>query len=151
MNYFKSKLQLTLDGARKLASLAAEKAAELKVGGAIAVTDEGGNLIYFERLEGTMPAASNIAIGKAATAAVFKRPTLKLENLIHDVRPVMAGLQGITQTPYVPLMGGQPVMYKGEVIGAISVAGAETGENDETIALYAKVTFEKEILTDTKL
>ena len=147
MSYLKSKVHLTLDGAKKLASFAAEKAAELKVGGAIAVVDEAGNLIYLERLEGTMPAASNIAIGKAATAAVFKRPTLKLEKLIHETRPVMAGLQGITQTPYVPLMGGQPILYKGEVIGAISVAGAETGENDESIALYAKESFEKELVS----
>jgi glc operon protein GlcG len=146
MSYLKNKVHLTLDGAKKLASFAAEKARELQVGGAIAVTDHGGNLIYLERLEGTMSAASNIAIGKAATAAVFKRPTIKLENLIHETRPVMAGLQGITQTPYVPLMGGQPILYKGEIIGAVSVAGAETGENDEIIALYAKETFENEMI-----
>lgn len=133
----KTKQVLTLQAAKKIAARAAEKAAELKVGGAIAVVDDGGNLIYLEKLEGTMPAAANIAIGKAATAAVFKRPTIKLENLIQDQRLAMLSLSEITNTPYVPLMGAYPIEVEGKIVGAVSMAGAETGENDEIIAKYA--------------
>ena len=141
MTDIQSKQVLTLEGAKRLAAKAVEKAGELKVGGAIAVVDDGGSLIYLERLDGTMPAAANIAIGKAATAAVFKRPTKKLEHLIQRERLAMLDLSGITSTPYVPLMGAYPLIYNGEVVGAVSVAGAETGENDEIIALYAAGSF----------
>ncbi len=49
----------------------------------------------------------------------------------------MLGLNGITNTSYVPLMGAYPIYCYGQIIGAVSVAGAETGENDEIIAKYA--------------
>ena len=60
---------LTLDGARALVTAAQKVARERHTTGAIAVVDEGGNLIALDRLEGTFAAASNIAIGKARTAA----------------------------------------------------------------------------------
>ena len=139
-----SRKVLDLETAKRIAARAAGKARELKVGGAVAVVDDSGNLIYLERLDGTMPAASTIAIGKAATAAAFRRPTKMLEDLIQNQRTAMLDLSGITNTPYVPLMGAYPLYYENQVIGAVSVAGAETGENDEIIALYAS-----EIFTDT--
>lgn len=134
------KKTLTLQGAKKIAARAAEKARELAVGGVVAVVDEGGNLIYCERWEGTMPAAATITIGKAATAAAFNRPTKILEALIKDQRPAMLDLTGITHTPYVPLMGAYPLKIDGQTIGAVAVGGAETGDNDEIIAQYAAAT-----------
>lgn len=138
--YYKSKKTLTLEGAKKIAARAAAKANELGVGGAVAVVDEGGNLIYCERWEGTMPAATTITIGKAATAAAFNRPTKNLEALIKDQRPAMLDLTGITHTPYVPLMGGYPIVVDGDTIGAVAVGGAQTGDNDEIIAQFAAKT-----------
>ena len=132
-----TKYILSLELAKKIAERATQKANELQVGGAIAVVDDSGNLVYLEKMDGTMPAASNIAIGKAATSAAFKRPTILLETLIHEKRQVMLCLNGITDTPYVPLMGAHPIYFDGQIIGAVSVAGAETGENDEIIAKYA--------------
>jgi glc operon protein GlcG len=137
MELVASKKAITLEAARIILARATEKALELAVPGAIAVVDDAGNLVCLERLDGTMPAASAIAIGKAATSAVFRRPTLLLEQLVQDQRLVMLGLNGITNTPYVPLMGGYPILAGEEVIGAIAVAGARTGENDEIIAKYA--------------
>ena len=134
---FTTKIVLGLDLAKAIAKRASEKASELNVGGAIAVVDDSGNLIYLEKIDGTMPAASNIAIGKAATCAAFKRPTRILEELIQNKRIAMLDLSGITNTPYVPLMGAYPIYINDEIVGAVSVAGAETGENDEIIALYA--------------
>lgn len=135
-----SKQSLTLEGAKKIAARAAEKAQELNVPGVVAVVDEGGNLIYCERWNGSMPAAANITIGKAATAAAFNRPTKLLESLIQDSRLSMLDLSGITNTPYVPLMGGYPIVKDGQTIGAVAVGGAKTGENDEIIAEYASLT-----------
>jgi len=134
---FRNKKVLTLTAAKKIAATAALKAAELNVGGAIAVVDDSGSLIYLERLENTMPAAAQIAIGKASTAAAFQRPTIKIENLIQEQRLSMLVLGGITHTPYVPLMGAYPIVIGNEIVGAVAVAGAKTGENDEIIALAA--------------
>lgn len=136
----KTTKSITLAGAKKIAEVAVKKANELGVPGAIAVVDESGSLIYLERLEGTMPAAAQIAIGKAATAAAFRRPTVKIENLIQEQRQSMLVLGGITHTPYVPLMGAYPITFGGEIIGAVAVAGAVTGENDEIIAMEASKT-----------
>ena len=136
-----NKKTLTLEGAKKIAARAAEKAKELNVPGVVAVVDESGSLIYMERWNDTMPAAANITIGKAATAAAFNRPTKKLEDLIQNQRLSMLDLSGITSTPYVPLMGGYPIIYEGQTIGAVAVGGAITGENDEIIASYASEAF----------
>lgn len=135
-----SKKTLSLEAALKIVETAKAKAAEFKVGGAIAVVDESGGLICLERLDGTMPAAAQIAIGKAATSAAFKRPTIKIEELIQQQRLAMLTLGGITDTLYVPLMGAYPIVVDGEIVGAVSVAGAQTGENDEIIALAASAT-----------
>ena len=70
------KKALTLDGAKKVIAAAAAEARKNNAGGVIAVVDDGGNLMALERLEGTFAAGANIAIGKARTAALFKRPTL---------------------------------------------------------------------------
>ena len=128
---------LTLEAAKSLVAFAILKARELGVGGAIAVVDDGGHLICLERIDGTMVAAANIAIGKAATAIGFKRPGAVLEETITTLRPAMQVLHSVTPAPFVPLKGAYPIEIDGEIVGAIAVAGAMNGENDETIALYA--------------
>jgi len=128
---------LTLEAAKSLIALAMVKAQELGVGGAIAVVDDGGHLICLERIDGTMVAAAHIAIGKAATAIGFKRPGAVLEATITTQRPAMQILHSVTPAPFVPLQGSYPIVINDEIVGAIAVAGASTGENDEAIALYA--------------
>jgi len=117
------------------------KTKELGVGGAIAVVDDGGHLICLERIDGTMVAAANIAIGKAATAIGFKRPGAVLEQTISVDRPAMRTLNSVTPFPFVPLKGSYPIVIDGEIVGALAVAGAENAENDEKIALYATEKF----------
>ena len=74
---------LTLDGAKKvIAAAVAEAKSKNAPGGAIAVVDEGGNLVAVERLDNTFAAGANISIGKARTAVLFKRPTKFFEDLI---------------------------------------------------------------------
>lgn len=137
MPEIKAKKTLTLTGAKKIAARAVEKALEMNLPGAIAIVDDSGSLVYLERLDGTMPAAANIAIGKAATAAAFMRPTKILEELIQEKRMVMLSLNGIPDTAYVPLMGAYPIYSDSYIVGAVSVAGAVSGLNDELIASYA--------------
>jgi len=135
---------LTLEAAKSLIAFAFLKARELGVGGAIAIVDDGGHLICLERIDGTMAAAANIAIGKAATAIGFKRPGAVLEETITSQRPVMQVLHSVTPAPFVPLKGAYPIEIDGEIVGAIAVAGAVNGENDEAIALYAIKEFLKQ-------
>jgi glc operon protein GlcG len=125
-----AKKELTLDGARQIIAAATAEARRDNVGGAIAVVDEGGTLIALERLDGTFAASANISIGKARTAAIFKRPTKAFEEIIKGGRTAMVALSDFT-----PLQGGIPIMLDGQVIGAIGVSGAASAQRDEEIAM----------------
>jgi glc operon protein GlcG len=125
------KKSLTLDGARRLIAGATGFARQHNApGGVIAVVDDGGNLMALERLDGTFAAGANISIGKARTAALFKKPTRVFEETINKGRTAMAALVDFT-----PLQGGIPVEVDGLVIGGIGVSGAASAQQDEEIAL----------------
>src|ERR1043165_7848339 len=64
---------LTLEGANRILAAAIAEAHQRNAGGAIAVVDDGGNLIALQRLDGTFAAGANVSIGKARTAAMFKK------------------------------------------------------------------------------
>ncbi|MGH7949707.1 MAG: GlcG/HbpS family heme-binding protein, partial [Candidatus Binataceae bacterium] len=110
---------LTLDGARKVAAAAESEARKDGKTAVIAIVDDGGNLIYLERLDGTFPAGAKVSIGKARTAALFRKPTSFFENVIHDGRTAMVAVEDFT-----PLQGGVPIEVGGAVVGAIGVSGA---------------------------
>ncbi|MEO1652131.1 MAG: heme-binding protein, partial [Bacteroidota bacterium] len=106
-------------------------------GGAIAIVDAGGNLIYLIRLTGTFPAASKVSEGKARTAALFRFPSKKLEDA------VIGGRTSLNTTGFNLLRGGIPIMYKGKVVGGIGVSGAASADQDVEIAeAGAKVIFD---------
>src|SRR5207247_6865131 len=107
----------TLDGAKQVIAAAAAEAKRNRAGGVIAVVDDGGNLMALERLDGTFAAGANISIGKARTAAIFKRPTKAFEDVIKNGRTAMVALNDFT-----PLQGGVPIMVGEEVIGGIGVS-----------------------------
>lgn len=122
---------LTLDGAKKvIAAAVAEAKSKNAPGGAIAVVDEGGNLIAVERLDNTFAAGANISIGKARTAVLFKRPTKFFEDVINKGRTAMTTLNDFT-----PLQGGIPIIVDGQVIGAVGVSGAASAQQDEELAI----------------
>jgi glc operon protein GlcG len=123
------KKSLTLDGAKRVASAAAAEARGHNEGGAIAIVDEGGNLLYLERIDGTFPAGAMISIGKARTAALFKKPTSAFEDIIKNGRTAMVALPDFT-----PLQGGVPLQIDGRVVGAIGVSGASSQQRDEAVA-----------------
>lgn len=125
------KQTLTLAGAKKAIAAAVAKAKELNApGGVIAVVDEGGNLMAVERLDGTFAAGALISIGKARTAAIFKRPTSVFEKIIRDGRTPMVALNDFT-----PLQGGVSIEMNGQVVGAIGVSGAASAQQDEELAI----------------
>src|SRR3989304_7398853 len=122
---------LTLEGAMKVITAAVDYAKKNDApGAAIAVVDDGGNIIALERLDGTFAAGANISIGKARTAALFKKPTKVFEDIIAKGRTSMVALQDFT-----PLQGGVPIMLGGEIVGAIGVSGAASAQQDEEVAV----------------
>lgn len=120
---------LTLAAAKRIVAAAVAEARKDGSGGAIAVTDEGGALLYLERLDDTFPAASPVSIGKARTAATFRRPTKVFEDAIKNGRVALAAVDVMT-----PLVGGIPIVVDGQTIGAIGVSGATSAARDEEIA-----------------
>ena len=132
-----AKKGLNLEGAKKVIGAAVAEAKKLNApGGAIAVVDEGGNLMAVERLDGTFAAGANISIGKARTAALFKRPTKAFEDIINKGRTAMTTLNDFT-----PLQGGVPIMVEGQIVGAIGVSGAASAQQDEDLAIAGAVAF----------
>lgn len=127
------KKALTIDGARAAIRSAIEEAGRVKAPGAvIAVVDDGGNLMALERLDGTFPAGATISIGKARTAALFKKPTRVFEEIIGKGRTAMAALP---DSLFTPLQGGVPIIIDGQVVGAIGVSGAASAQQDEELAI----------------
>jgi glc operon protein GlcG len=120
---------ISLEGAKKIVAEAVVYAkANNAPGGAIAVVDAGGNLLYLERLDNTFAAAAEVAIKKANTAALFKAPSSKLENSINS------GRQALITVGHTFLQGGIPIILDGEVIGAIGVSGSASAQQDEDMA-----------------
>jgi glc operon protein GlcG len=122
---------LTLDAARRIAAAAAVEARSDHTSG-IAIVDAGGALVYFERLDGTFPAAAAVSLDKARTAATFQHATKDFEDAIHNGRGALTGVKEMT-----PLQGGVPIVVDGKVIGAVGVSGASSASRDEAIARAA--------------
>lgn len=123
------KTALTLEGAKKIAAVAEAKAKAEGARVVIAVVDEGGSLLFLERLDDTQVASVNVGIDKARTAAIYRRPSKVFEDQVKNGRVSALALHGA-----VALQGGVPIIVDGKVIGAIGVSG-ETPGQDEDIAI----------------
>jgi len=136
------KRSITLEGARTVIAAAKTYAAANKApGGVIAVVDDGGNLVAVERLDGTFTAGANISIGKARTAAMFKKPTKFFEDVLKNGRTAMGAL-----AYFPPLPGGVPITVDGQIVGAVGVSGAMSAQQDEELAMAGAAA-----LTDAKM
>ncbi len=93
----------------------------------IAIVDDAGVLLHFERSDGASAAAAEICVGKAKAAAVFRRPTKAVEDLAKD-RPAF-----LKVSIGIPIQGGLPIMYENECVGAVGVSGVQSHE-DEAVA-----------------
>ena len=119
---------LPLDAAKQIAEAAEAEAKRRGSTVVIVVTDESGHLLVLHRLDNTQVASVEVGIGKARTAAIFRRPSKDFEDQIKSGRVAALALPGAT-----PLQGGVPILYAGRVIGAIGVSG-NTPQEDEDIA-----------------
>jgi glc operon protein GlcG len=125
-----SEKNISLEAARKVAADAVAYAKTNNApGGSIAIVDNGGNLVYLERLDHTFAASADVAIQKAKTAAQFKAPSKKLEDAVNN------GRNALITVGRTFLQGGIPIMYEGQIIGAIGVSGAASAAQDEEIAI----------------
>jgi glc operon protein GlcG len=119
---------VSLEAAKKIAAAAEAEAVKRNWTVAIAVVDVGGGLILFHRIDDVQSGSLDIAIGKARTAARFKRATRALGDAVTKGNVGIIALQGI-----VPLSGGLPIIVDGKVIGAVGVSGMSS-DQDEIVA-----------------
>jgi uncharacterized protein GlcG (DUF336 family) len=124
-----SKKTLTLEGAKAIAAAATAEAKKGNEGASIAVVDDGGNLMYLERLAPTFPMGATISTEKARTAALFQKPSKLLEDAI------VGGRTPLLNVWSAPLNGGEPIVVEGQVVGAVGVSGASSAARDAAIAI----------------
>ncbi len=118
------KKALTLEVAKQVAAAAEKEAAGNKWTMVIAILDDGGNLLYLERMDDTQIGSIEVAIQKAHSALAFKRPTKVFEDAVAGGRTAILKLPGA-----MPVEGGLPIIWEGKVIGAIGCSGG-TSQQD---------------------
>lgn len=123
-----SKKILTLNMAKQAAAASEAEASRRGSTVVIVVVDDGGHPLLLHRLDDTQVASVDVGIGKARTAAIFRRPSRDFEEQIKNGRAATLVLPGAT-----PLQGGVPIRLDGKVIGAIGVSG-NSPQEDEDIA-----------------
>jgi glc operon protein GlcG len=128
----------TLEAAERVASAAEAEEKKRNATVVIAVVDDGGYPLLVKRLNDTQVASVEVGIGKARTAAIFRRPSKVFEDQVRNGRVAAIALPGAT-----PLQGGLPLISDGKVVGAIGVSG-NTPQEDEDIALAGVANFEPE-------
>ncbi|MBN8730479.1 MAG: heme-binding protein [Acidobacteria bacterium] len=112
------KKSLTLDAAKKIAAAAEAEAKKNNWNVVIAIVDDGANLVYLQKMDGTQIGSLAVAQEKAMAAVRYKRPTKVQEDTL------VGGRQAVLKLPgYMPVEGGVPLMAGGELIGAIGVSG----------------------------
>lgn len=119
---------VSLESAKKVAAPAIAEAVRNNWTVAVAIVDPSGNLIYFEKMDNTQLASSEISVEKARTSAIYKRPTKALQDALaaggEGLR--ILGLRNAT-----PLDGGLPLVVEGKIVGAIGVSGATSDQDGQ--------------------
>ena len=119
-------LSITLENARKAAAAALEEARKNHWTMAVAVVDAGGNLVYYEKMDNTQLGSANVAVDKARSAALFKRPTKAFQDALASGG---GGLRVLGLQRAIPVEGGLPLVMDNQIVGAIGVSG-DTSEHD---------------------
>jgi len=134
-----TKKALTLEAAKKIAAAAQAEAIANKWTMVITIVDDGANLIYLEKADGTQIGSVDVAQNKARSAVRFKRPTKAFEDALAGGRQAILSLPGA-----IPVEGGIPLMIDGVMLGAIGVSGATSAQDGQVAAVGVKA-FEKMI------
>ena len=124
----RTKPSLTLTDVKKMLAAGEAEAVKNKWNVAIAIVDEGAHLLGFQRMDGAGPISAEVAIGKAHTSALTKRPSKFFEDRVKE-RPAF-----VTFPAGLLIQGAVPIMHQNECVGAIGVSGVQSHE-DEQIAL----------------
>ncbi len=120
-----SKQILTLDDVKKIAAAAEAEAKANNWAVTISIVDDGGHLLWLQRLDGAAPISASIAPAKAKTAAIGRRETKIYEDMINNGRfsfITAPNLEGM-------LEGGVPVMVDGQCLGAVGISGVKSSED----------------------
>lgn len=123
-------MSISTENAKKVAAAAGAEAHKNKWNMAIAVVDTGGYLVYFEKMQDTQTGSIELAIEKARTSALFRRPTKLFQD---SVAQGGEGLRLLRLTGAIPIDGGFPIIADGKLIGAIGISGG-AGEQDGQVA-----------------
>jgi uncharacterized protein GlcG (DUF336 family) len=117
---------INLDAANKAAASAIAEARKNNWTQAVAIVDIGGDLVYFEKMDGTMTGSVRVAISKARSAVLFKRSTKVWQDMVAagGASLFILGLEGA-----VPLEGGLPLLMDDKIVGAIGVSGGTTAQD----------------------
>ena len=119
-------MSIGIENARKAAAAAVAEARKNNFMMAIAIVDTAGQLVYFEKMDGTQNGSVEVAVDKARSAALFKRPTKAFQDTVAQGG---AGLRMLGLNGAVPVEGGIPLMEGGKIVGAIGASGG-TSEQD---------------------
>jgi glc operon protein GlcG len=116
---------LTLDDVKKIAAAAEAEAVANQWAVTISIVDDGGHLLWLQRLDGAAPVSAHIAPAKANTAAMGRRESKVYEDMINNGRVSFA------TAPYIAgmLEGGVPIVVDGHVVGAVGVSGVKSTED----------------------
>lgn len=118
------KLSLTLDDAKRIAAAAEAEAKRNHWPVVVAIVDEGGHLLYLQRLDNTQYGSIEVAIQKARSSIAFRRPTKALEEQVGQGHVRYLGLPGA-----VPIEGGLPIIFENQFLGAIGVSGVRSHQD----------------------
>lgn len=126
---FANKKSMTLAAAKEIAAAAEAEARKNNWTVVIAVVDDGANLVYLQRIDGTQIGSIEVAQAKARSAVNFKRPTKAFEDALVGGRNAILKLPGA-----IPIEGGIPIMAGDQLIGAIGVSGVQSNQDGQIAA-----------------
>jgi len=120
-----SKPVLTLADVKKIAAAAEAEAVANNWNVVISIVDDGGHLLWLQRMDGAAPVSAHIAPAKAVAAALGRRESKIYEDMINN------GRMSFLSAPYIEgmLEGGVPIVYEGQVVGAVGVSGVKSAED----------------------
>jgi len=123
--HMKTKPFLSLDDLKRIAAASEAEAATHGWNVTIAIVDDGGHLLWLQRLDGAAPISAHIAPGKARTAALGRRESRGYEEMINGGRTSFLSAPGLEAM----LEGGVPIMVDGQCVGAVGVSGVKSNED----------------------